>query len=348
MPPIRSLLVALSLLSLLALGACSREPDVTVYVALDQVFSEPLIRRFEAESGLTVRAEYDIEANKTVGLVRRIREEHNRPRCDVFWNNEIAHTVGLANDGLLVSYDSPSAAGIPATFRDPEHRWTGFAARARVFIVNTDLVEDPSVIHGMWDLVDERWHGKVGMARPLTGTTLTHMTALFSVLGEEEANRYLAAIKQLSEEGKVNLTSGNAHVMRLVSAGELAWGWTDTDDFNVALERGAPVVAVYPDAAPNNDGEDALGTLLIPNTIAILKTAPHMDNARTFVDWVLRPEVEAELARARSAQIPVRADVARPEHVRGPDQFRVMEVDFLTVGSEIGQRAEELKARFLD
>jgi len=87
-----------------------------------------------AERCLTVRAEYDIEANKT---------------------------VELANDGLLAGYDSPSAAGIPATFRDPKHRWTDFAARARVFIVNTDLVEDPSVIDGMWSLVGERWYGVV-------------------------------------------------------------------------------------------------------------------------------------------------------------------------------------------
>ena len=338
--PILSLLaVVVPLLG--GLTGCTKEPDLVVYVALDQVFSEPLIRRFEAESGLNVRAEYDVEANKTVGLVRRIREEVNRPRCDVFWNNEIAHTVKLANDGLLASYDSPSAAGIPSTFRDPENRWTGFAARARVLIVNTDLVEDPESIRGMWDLVDERWHGKVGMARPLTGTTLTHMTALFGVLGEDEANRYLATIKSLSEEGEVNLAAGNAHVMRLVSAGELAWGWTDTDDFNVALEKGAPVVAIYPDA-------DELGTMMIPNTIAILDAAPHKDNAQRFVDWVLRPEIEAELARARSAQIPVRADVERPEHVKGPGQFRVMEVDFAAVGAEIDTRATELKERFLD
>ena len=99
--------------SALLLGACGAEPDLVVYVAHDQVHSEPLIRRFERETGLSVRAEYDVEANKTIGLVNRIREERNRPRCDVFWNNEIAHTVSLAEDGLLAAYDSPSAAGIP-------------------------------------------------------------------------------------------------------------------------------------------------------------------------------------------------------------------------------------------
>ena len=139
------------LLAALGLPGCGREPDVVVYCALDQVFSEPLLRRFEAETGLVVRAEFDTEASKTVGLVRRLIEESERTRCDVFWNNEIAQTVRLAELGLLQTYDSPSAAGIPERYRDPDRRWTGFAARARVLIVNTDLA-DPGGLHGMDDL----------------------------------------------------------------------------------------------------------------------------------------------------------------------------------------------------
>jgi iron(III) transport system substrate-binding protein len=130
-------------------------------------------------------------------------------------------------------------------------------------------------------------------------------------------------------------------VARLVSSGELAWGWTDTDDYNVAREKGLPVAAVYPDAG-------GIGTLLIPNTVAILADAPHPDAARRFVDWVLRPEIEAELARSRSAQVPVRAGVPSPPHVKGPGDFTVMQVDFQRVGAELDARAEELRERFLD
>ena len=331
-----SLLLGLALL----VGGCGQEPDLVVYVAHDQVHSEPLIRRFELETGLSVRAEYDVEANKTIGLVNRIREERGRPRCDAFWNNEVANTVALADDGFLASYDSPSAAGIPETFRDPQRRWTGFGARARVFIVNTDLVPDPSVIRSMDDLLDERWKGKVGMARPLTGTTLTHATALFSVLGEERALDYLRTIQLRNKAGELDLLAGNAQVMRQVRDGQLAFGWTDTDDYNVAREEGAHVAVVYPD-------QDDLGTLLLPNTVAILAAAPHAAAARRFVDWLLAPEIEAELARSRAAQIPVRSGVERPAHVGG-ENLRFMQVDFLEVGAEIEARHEELKELFLD
>ncbi|MCY3000541.1 MAG: hypothetical protein NTV21_01850, partial [Planctomycetota bacterium] len=82
-PISRRLLAAAGLAALLFASSCSKQPDLVVYCALDQIFSEDLVREFEQKSGLTVRAEFDVEAAKTVGLVARIREEHNRPRCDV-------------------------------------------------------------------------------------------------------------------------------------------------------------------------------------------------------------------------------------------------------------------------
>lgn len=327
------------LLALSLLAGCAREPDLTVYCSLDQEFGEPLIRRFEAETGLKVRAEFDIEANKNIGLALRIREEHNRPRCDVFWSNEFAQVVSMGQDGLLAAYSSPSAASIPATFKDQEGRWTGFAARARIFIVNTQLV-DPAEVQDAWALFDPRWSGKVAMARPLAGTTQTHLATLFEVWGEAEALRYARTAAELSRSGALNLANGNAHVMRLVRSGEAAFGWTDTDDFEVARREGWPVAAVYPD-------KDKQGTLLIPNTVCILKTAPHPEAARRFVDWVLRPEVEAELAASRSAQIPVRPEVPRPPHVLDAAQFRAMSVDFNAVGAKIQLRTRELQEMFL-
>ncbi|MDA1266266.1 MAG: extracellular solute-binding protein [Planctomycetota bacterium] len=334
--------IALCALSLLA--ACAKEPDLIVYVSHDQIFSQELIQEFEKETGLTVRAEYDTEASKTVGLVRRLREESSNPRCDVFWNNEVAHTVSLAEEGMFQPYDSPHAADIPALFRDPDHRWTGFAARARCLIVNTDLVSEADMPSSMWDLLDPKWKGKCGIARPLTGTTLTHATALYDILGEAEAERFWSTIAgaQSEDPPQVNVVGSNGQLMRLVATGQLHWGFTDTDDFNVARDKEDPVRRILPD----QDGDDPMGTLLIPNTVAILKDAPHLSAAKRFVDWALSRELEQRMAESRSAQIPVRDDVPRPAHVaRG---FETMQVSYVSIGRQIEKRAEHLRVLFLE
>ena len=84
------------------------------------------------------------------------------------------------------------------------------------------------------------------------------------------------------------------------TAGKLAWAFTDTDDYHVALTKGYPVAAVFPD-----QGKDQIGTMLIPNSVSIVKGCPHPERARQLVDWILSEDVEAMLAAARSAQIPV-------------------------------------------
>jgi iron(III) transport system substrate-binding protein len=351
--PLVSLLHPLvGLIGLLA-ASCGSGSDLVVRISLDQPFSEGLVKEFEKETGLKVRAQYDIEASKTVGHVRAIIEEaKSRPRTDVFWNNEVAQTIRLAELGLLEAYDSPNAQDIPEQFRDPGRQWTGFAARARVLIVNTDLVPEAGNPMGTLDLLAPQWAGKAGIARPLTGTTLTHATALYEVMGEEWARDFFGKVQAANAEGALALPDSNGKSMRQVGAGELSWAWTDTDDYRVAeAVKGLPVRRVYPDQAPGpgvlmKDGEP-LGTLLIPNTIMLMKDAPHPDAAKKFIDWVLRREIEERLAASASAQIPVRDDVPRPAHVGRIGDFKVMKVDYSALGKSINDRTLELSEIFV-
>jgi iron(III) transport system substrate-binding protein len=330
----------LVLLSGLWCGACSKEqPRVTVYCALDRGYAEPILKVFQDQTGIVVDWDFDNESSKTVGLVKRIEEEANRPRCDVFWNNEVMHTIRLKRQGLLETYRSPQAASFPAEFRDPDGTWCGFAARARVFILNTRLLPDPAQWPRSYkDLVDPRFAGKGTMAKPLTGTTLTHAAALFATLGAQPAWAFLDGLFT----NDVALASSNGSVMKLVREGERAFGFTDTDDFHVALKDGYPVDVVYPD---RGDGE--LGTLLIPNTVAIVKGAPRREQAEKLVDFLLSELVEKQLAYSDSAQIPLRPQVERPPHVMNLGDVNFMKVDFEKVADAYEAQQKALREKFV-
>ncbi len=298
----------LGLISLLLLMwsmlACAPKSDVNLYVALDQEHSQRIIQLFTRETGLQVKARFDTEASKTIGLVSAIIEEADRPRCDVFWNNEIAHTARLGQKGMLAPYASPSAKEIPAAYQHPANLWTGFAARARILIINKDLIPDAkNYPKSIWDFLDPKWKGKCGIARPLTGTTLTHFTALRLSLGPERFAQFLDGLFA----NEVVFLQSNGATMRQTCTGKLAFALTDTDDFHVALRKGHPVAAVFPD-----QGADKLGTMLIPNSVAIIKDAPHPQAAKILVDFILSERVEGLLAAARSAQIPLRSSVKGP------------------------------------
>jgi iron(III) transport system substrate-binding protein len=329
--------MAIILITVLAafIGCGKKGPsEVVVYTALDRQFSEPIFHDFTNETGIVVKSTFDTESTKTVGLVTRIIIERERPICDVFWNNEILNTLRLERQGLLRPYNSPAAVEFPASVRSPKGLWHGFAARARVLIVNTDQVKEERYPKSIRDLIDPQW--RCGIAKPLFGTTATHAACLFAAWGDDEAKMFFLAVKQ-----NASIMGGNKQVAQAVGAGKLAIGLTDTDDAIVEIEKGMPVTIVYPD-----QGDGQMGTLFIPNTLSIIKDSPNPEAAEKLVDYLLSPEVERLLAAGPSAQIPLRPGVPASPRVKTPADVRAMEVDWSAAAEKWDTAAEFLKNEF--
>lgn len=291
---------------LLAIG-CQRSAAqrVVLYCAQDREFAERILGDFSRQGGPTVAPKYDTEADKSVGLFNELAREKNRPRCDVFWNNEILNTIRLQRMGLLEPYDSPAAIPYPAFARSADRTWTAFAARARVLIVNTGLVSDAERPKSLLDLTGPKWKGKVAIAKPLFGTTATQAACLFEVIGKERAKAFYAGL----HENGVHVVPGNKQVAEAVARGRVPLGLTDTDDAIIELEAGRPVTLVYPD----RDGHPEfprLGTLFIPNTLMLIRGSPNLEGGRKLIDFLLSSEVEKRLAESSSRQIPLNPTVA--------------------------------------
>jgi iron(III) transport system substrate-binding protein len=292
---------------------------VVVYSSLDREFSEPILKAYEKLSGADLRSKFDVESTKTVGLTNLIIAEARRPRCDLFWNNEILNTLRLKEKGLLAPYEPRLARDIPATFKDKDGLWYGFAARARIIIVNNTLVQAADRPKGIRDLLDPKWKGKIGIAKPLFGTTATHAACLFVAWGDQKAKSYYHDLKA----NGVQVFSGNKQVATAVGSGQIAFGMTDTDDAMGEVDAGSPVTIIYPDRA-----EGEIGTLFIPNTLAIMKGSSHQKAAEALADYLLSPDVESILARGPSAQIPLLKSTEVKARVETPKTVHAMEADF--------------------
>ena len=292
---------------------------VVVYSALDREFSEPMLKAYGQKSGVRVLPKFDVESTKTVGLTNLIIAEAERPRCDLFWNNEILNTLRLKEKGLLAPFRPSHAGDLPETFKAKDGTWYGFAARARILIVNTKLVAEADRPKGIKDLLDPKWKGKIGIAKPLFGTTATHAACLFAAWGDEKAKGYFRDLKA----NGVQVLSGNKQVALAAGSGQIAFGLTDTDDAMGEIDAGSPVSIIYPDREPGG-----LGTLFIPNTLAIIKGSPHQKEAQALAEHLLSPEVEAALARGPSAQIPLLKSTNVEARVETPKTVHAMEVDF--------------------
>lgn len=324
-------LAGLALLSLGCEGTPQKSGEVVVYTSVDQVYSEPVLEEFARKTGIRVKPVFDVEASKTTGLVNRLIAEKDNPQCDVFWNGEVARTLILKKKGILAPYRSPLAEGIPKHLKDEEGYWTGFAARARVIAYNTNLLSEQEVPQSILDLADPKWRGRVAIAYPLFGTTATHVAALFAHLGDDRAREYLTRLK----ENRVAVVDGNSVVRDLVVEGRYPIGLTDTDDVTAAVKAGKPIQMVFPD-------QGGFGTLLIPNTVALIRGAPHPETGKMLIDYLVSEATEQALIRSGAAQVPV-----RPEEASQTPPIRSMPVSFEAVAEQIEKATRFCQALFV-
>src|SRR5947208_11324333 len=119
---------------LLFLSSCHRKTpsEVVIYSSIDDPYLRPLMRRFETQTGITVRIVTDTEAAKSSTLVERLLAEKANPQADVSWGNAPFHAITLAEQGVFDAYRPASAKDIPPRWREAPARHTHVGPRERV------------------------------------------------------------------------------------------------------------------------------------------------------------------------------------------------------------------------
>lgn len=323
------LMVSVTLLTLV-LAACSpSQNEVTVYSTVDQVFSEPILKDFEKETGIRVNAVFDTEETKSTGVMNRLIAEKSNPQCDVFWSGDPVRNGVLKSKGITQPYQSSQTQLIPAHFKEKDNHWIGFSARARVLIYNKSLIASDSLPQSIFDFTEPRFKGKFTIANPLFGTTTFHVAVIFSALGDKRAKQWMNDLKK----NQVVIAASNGDVKKRVMNGELAFGLTDTDDAFEAKKESDEVEYIFLDQQ-----EGGIGTLIMPNALSLIKGSPHTDNGKKLMDYLLSRQTESKLA-ASCAQMPLIAGTEVPDNVPSLDKIKSMKIDY----EETADKLEEIQ-----
>ncbi|HMJ90202.1 MAG TPA: extracellular solute-binding protein [Candidatus Acidoferrum sp.] len=249
-------LVTATVVTAFANGCRAKRSTVTLYTSQDQHFAEPVLKQFTRETGIRVQSVFDSEAVKTAALANRLLAETNHPQCDVWWSNEELRTRQLASRGVFRETNAVAAFGF----------------RSRRIVVNTNKLALADAPSSLVELTNERWRGKFAIGYPLFGTTSAQFVALRQGWGVE---RWLEWCHALAAN-KPFLVDGNSVVVKLVGRGEAIVGLTDSDDVLAGQREGFPIAA-----APLTSE-----SLLIPNTVAVVRGAPHPAEAQSLFTFL--------------------------------------------------------------
>ena len=319
-----SVLLALALLAGLA-GCAARAgpsgpdyaPDesrrLVVYTSHKEEVWWPIVKEFEERTGIWV----DVVYGATSELLERLSQEEKAPRADVMFGGG-AESLETYRD-CFTPYTCAGAEHVPSRFRSPDGLWTPFSALPLVLIYNTKLVE-PGHVARWSDLLDPALKGRIAFTDPaVSGSSFTGLlTMLYALDGDRDDNlrRFAGNLDgvELDDSGEV---------LSAVAQGDFLAGITLEESALKRMAEGLDIAMVYP-------GD---GTSCVPDGSALVRGAPHPDNAKLFLDFTVSREVQ-ELLAGQFRRRSVRDDVEPLADLPALDQIPLVGYDIDRAAAE--------------
>ena len=269
----------LTLAAFATLGALAQSPTLTIYSGRGQSLVEPLVKQFEAETGIRVQVRYGNDAQ----ILAALQEEGARSPADIFWANTAGALGQAAARGLLRPLGE-TLLKQPAAFAPASKAWVPVTVRLRVLAYNPQKFKPEELPQSLMDLprfAQERGlAGRIGWT-PTYSSFQDMVAGIIALHGEAKAREWLQAMKALSPKAYAS----NPAMLDAIRAGEVDLG--STNHYYVVRFRRAGY-----NLGMHHFKEGDVGNLALVTGAGILKTSKNLAAATRFLTFLLSPQAQ--------------------------------------------------------
>lgn len=270
--------------------------SITVYNAQHESLTKEWIDGFTQETGITVTYR---QGSDTEMANQLLAEGANSP-ADVFLTENSPAMTLVENAGLFAPIDAATVAQVPAEYRPTTNAWTGIAARATVFVYNTDKLKEADLPASLMDLAKPEWKGRWA-ASPSGADFQAIVSAVLQLKGETETLAWLKAMKE-----NATAIKGNSAVMKAVNAGEFDGGviyhYYYFGDQAKGAQNSAKIGSHY-------FGHQDPGAFVSVSGGGVLKSSKNAEAAQKFVAYITSRAGQEVLRDGTSFEYPVASGV---------------------------------------
>ena len=245
--------------------------------------------------------EVELQSMGSGDVLARIEAEKENPQADINWG-AINYNFYMQHPDLWEEYVSPNESLLDENYRNTTGYVTfGNLSGSGAFLLNNEMLKDLGVeVKGYADLLNPALKGKIAMGDPTASSSaFAELTNMLLVMGEGStadecyhSDKAWDYVTSFIDNLDGIILSSSSQVYKGVIAGEYAVGVSYED----------PVVQAILDNKDNPDADLSMvypeeGAVWLPAGAAIVKNAPHMDNAKLFIDYIISEECQQELAK---------------------------------------------------
>lgn len=316
-----ALLLVVAALGVGGLSACSTNDDaLTVYSGRNEELVGPLLERFADESGVDIEVRYGDSAD----LALLIDQEGDRTPADVFISQSPGAIGFLDGQGRLEPLRDAVLDAVPDEYRAPDGHWVGLTGRVRTLVYNTDLVSPDELPVSVFDLTDERYRGRVGIA-PTNGSFQDFVSVMREDFGDDVTREWLDGL--VANDAR---TYGNNLAIRdAVGRGEIPFGLVN----HYYNER---ALAEDPTAPSENFFFTAgdIGSTILVTAAGILAGTAEQDTASELLEFLLAQESQEYFA-GETFEYPLAAGARPATDLPELDTVTAPPADLAALGADL-------------
>lgn len=238
-------------------------------------------------------------------ILQRVQTERNRPQADLWWGASHTTFQTAAEDNLLLAYRPSWADKVPASSRDSQDRWYGTFETPEVIVYNSEAVTAAEAPRDWDDVLDPKWRDKILIRNPVPSDTMRVIFGAMIIRFYKDAGspeKGYDWLRRLDANVHEYTADGTLLMQKLARREGLITLWDMPDARIFKEQKGLPVGYVIPSS----------GTPVVTDAIAIIRGAPHEEEARRFYEFVTSPESLIHAAR-NYYRIPTRTDIDRQQ-----------------------------------
>lgn len=295
---------------------------LVVYSGRAKVLVEPLVERFQKETGIQVKVRYGRDAE----LVAALMEEGRRSPADVFWANTSGALAAVSQARILTPLPK-ELLDLPEAFVPGSKRWVPITTRFRVLAYAPSRVHEQMLPDRVLDLPKlTSFKGRIGWT-PNYSSFQDFVTALRLIHGKEATRDWLLGMKALEpkayasnsamlldlEAGEIDLALTNHYYVLRLQYGGAEGEYEEGEEEEESGAQSASSLAMH-HFAPGDAGNLALVT-----GAGVLDSSPKRTAAIRFLRFLLSPEAQSYAAKTIH-EYPVVSGVELPSYLLPIDQ----------------------------
>jgi len=262
--------------------AATASGELNLYTAWDEGDINAVIAGFNKVYPSVKVSAIRSEGGRGAMLERMLTEiDSGKPMADVY-NTGIPDMTAMLQRKEILSYRSPSESNVERRFVFEDGLLHTTTHSVFITAYNKNLLPEKEVPRTWEELVNPKWKGKIAIDQEPNDI----VAGFLILMGRDKGEKYL---RQLSKN--VIMRRGRSLLVELLTAGEFPIS-IDVYAHRVskAIKDGAPLAAAPVPAY-----------FSFPSVSAILKRAPHPENAKLWIDWLQSPAGQEVIAqRSRS------------------------------------------------